>query len=62
MEYLLKIIFCYHTSNSSSITVALKVYFPVPWWFSRLFLRGPPGQSYFPNNNKALFAVFAFAN
>lgn len=52
----------YHTSNSSSITVVLKVYFPVPWWFSRLLLGGPPAQSYFPNNTKALFAVFTFAN
>lgn len=44
--------------------MVLKVYFPVPWWFSRLLLGGGglPAQSCFPNNTKALFAVFTFAN
>lgn len=33
-----KYLFLNHTNNASAITVVLRVYFPDPWSFSRLFL------------------------
>lgn len=62
MEYLLKIIF-----------FIIQVIHHLLQWFSKsisqshggspdFFWGGPPAQSYFPNNTKALFAVFTFAN